>query len=71
MERKLHPNVQLAEGVVVAEQEWLLFGAMLICGVPNHRVLITGFPTGPEGIAHIRLRISPLDQPEPLQFRES
>jgi hypothetical protein len=67
----LSPNVELAEGVTVPEAAWYLHGRILLGGVPNHRVIIRGFPIEPDGSLGISFTVCPLNTPLPLQFRES
>jgi hypothetical protein len=71
LDRTLHPNVQLAEGVIVPDQAWALHGNVLCNGLPGHRVRITGFTPADDGQLTIHFSIWPLDGPEPLRTRES
>ena len=68
---RLHPDVKLADGVVLTSEAWALHGALLFGGVARHAVTVIGFPRDESGVLGIRIRIRPLGVPEPLQFRES
>lgn len=67
----LHPNVTLAQGVKVPAMAWILHSQILTRGVPNHRVIVTGFPIKGAGLLGISVQICPLDATLPLRFRES
>ena len=71
MKPRLHPNVVLAEGMVVPEEAWQLHGEILQCGIPRHRVVVKGFRSDEKGMLIIVINISPLDGPIPLRQRES
>ena len=67
----LHPHVFLAEGVVIPEKAWELYGDVLKDGYPNHCVIIRAFPVHENGELGIRLHVCPLDDELPLEYRES